>query len=124
MASSSFIFEIFPANSVPGGLATLSLAVAVGIALGNLRVKGVRLGVAAVLFSALLFAQFGSNIDPKVLEYFRDFALVLFIYTLGLQMGPGFFASLRAEGLLLNALAVTVVVLGAVTAGLIVHFAK
>jgi putative transport protein len=124
MASSSFIDEIFPANSVPGGLATLSLAVAIGIAFGNLRFKGVRLGVAAVLFAALLFAQFGLSVDPKVLEYFRDFALVLFVYTLGLQMGPGFFASLRAEGLRLNILAVLVVVLGAVTAGLIVYFAK
>ena len=125
MTSSHFIDEIFPSNSpVPGGLATLSLAVAIGIALGNIRVKGVRLGIAAVLFSALLFAQFGLTIEARVLEYFRDFALVLFVYTLGLQMGPGFFSSLRAEGLRLNLLAVSVVILGAVTAGLIVHFAK
>jgi AspT/YidE/YbjL antiporter-like protein len=123
MTSSAFIDNIFPANSVTGGLATLALAVAIGIAFGNLRFKGVRLGVAAVLFSAMLFAQFGLTIDPHVLEYFRDFALVLFVYTLGLQMGPGFFSSLRAEGLRLNVLAVLVVTLGAVMTGLIVHFA-
>jgi putative transport protein len=124
MTSSTFIDNIFPANSVTGGLATLALAVAIGIAFGNLRFKGVRLGVAAVLFSAMLFAQFGLTIEPHVLDYFRDFALVLFVYTLGLQMGPGFFSSLRAEGLRLNVLAVSVVVLGAVMTALIVHFAK
>jgi putative transport protein len=124
MTSSCFVAEIFAEGSVAGGLATLSIAVAIGIALGNVRVKGVRLGVAAVLFSALLFAQFGLSIEPRVLEYFRDFALVLFVYTLGLQMGPGFFASLRAEGLRLNILAMTVVICGAITTALIVHFAK
>jgi putative transport protein len=124
MTSLAFIEQIFPYGSVPAGLATLSIAVAIGIALGNVRVKGVRLGIAAVLFVALLFAEFGLSIQPEVLEYFRDFALVLFVYTLGLQMGPGFFASIRAEGLRLNFLAVTVVLLGAVTTALIVYFAK
>jgi putative transport protein len=124
MTSSPFIDQIFPAGSVPGGLATLSIAVAIGIALGNVRIKGVRLGVAAVLFAALLFAECGLSIKPEVLEYFRDFALVLFVYTLGLQMGPGFFSSLKAEGLRLNIMAVTVVLLGAVTTALIVYFAK
>src|ERR1700729_908314 len=114
MTSSFFIADLFPEGSVPGGLATLALAVAIGIAFGNLRFKGVRLGVAAVLFAALLFAQFGLTIEPHVLEYFRDFALVLFVYTLGLQMGPGFFSSLRAEGLRLNVLAVVAVIIGSV----------
>ena len=123
MTSLAFIEDIFPAGSVTGGLATLSLAVAIGIAAGNLRFKGIRLGVAAVLFIALLFAQVGLTIDATVLNYFRDFALVLFVYTLGLQMGPGFFASLRAEGLRLNALAVSAVVLGAIATGLIIRFA-
>jgi putative transport protein len=124
MTSHLYLGSIFRPDDPTAGIATLSLAVAVGIALGNIRIKGVRLGVAAVLFAAMLFAQLGLSIEPRVLEYLRDFALVLFVYTLGLQMGPGFFASLRAEGLRLNILAVLVVVLGAVTAGAIVHFAK
>ncbi len=119
----TFMHRIFPdPASVPGGLATLSIAVAVGIALGNLRFKGARLGTAAVLFSALLFGQLGWTIEPTVLEYFRDFGLVLFVYSLGLQMGPGFFSSLRAEGLKLNLLAVSVVILGAITTVVIIHF--
>ena len=84
------------------------------------RILGVKLGVAAVLFSALAFGQLGLSIDPLVLNYFSNFALVLFVYALGLQLGPGFVASLKADGLRLNLLAVAVVGLGAVmTAGLI-----
>src|SRR6516165_3972124 len=113
MPLADLLHRFFPSGSVPGGLATLSLAIAIGIALGNICVKGVRLGVAAVLFSALLFGQLGLTIDPQVLQYFRDFALVLFVYTIGMQLGPGFLASLRDEGLRLNLLAVAVLVLGA-----------
>lgn len=112
--------NVLPNGSVTGGLAILALAVALGIALGNIRIAGIRLGVAAVLFSALLFAQLGLTINEQVLEYLRDFSLVLFVYTIGLQTGPGFVASLRAEGLRLNLLAVATIVLGALmTAGII-----
>jgi putative transport protein len=122
MMSAAILHNIFP-NPVTGGIATMSIAVAIGIALGNLRFKGARLGTAAVLFSALLFGQLGWSIDATVVNYFRDFGLALFVYALGLQMGPGFFASLRSEGLKLNFLAVAVVVLGAATTWAIVHFA-
>ena len=104
--------SVLPSGSDTKGLATLSLAVAVGIAIGNFRIFGVKLGVAAVLFSALLFAQMGLSIDSIVVEYLRDFALVLFIYSIGLQMGPGFTSSLRDQGLRLNAVAIVVIVLG------------
>ncbi len=100
-------------DTVTGGLAWLALAVVVGIALGNVRIAGVKLGVAAVLFSALAFGQLGLSIDHGVLEYFSSFALVLFVYALGLQLGPGFVASLRSDGLRLNGLAMAVVVIGA-----------
>ena len=106
--------------TVTGGLAWLALAVVFGVALGNVRLFGVRLGVAAVLFSALVFGQLGLSIDKGVLDYFSSFALVLFVYALGLQLGPGFVASLRADGLRLNSLAVVVVVGGALmTAGVV-----
>jgi putative transport protein len=120
MSIAQLVHEILPSGSVAGGLATLSLAVAIGIAAGNIRVRGVRLGVAAVLFSALLFAQIGLTIDPAVREYLRDFSLVLFVYTLGLQLAPGLLASLKQEGLKLNLLAVAVLILGALLATTIV----
>jgi putative transport protein len=110
------IESLFPRGSVPSGLATMSLAIAVGIAMGSIRIAGVPFGVAAVLFAGLLFGQLGLSIDPQVLKYFRDFALVLFVYTIGMQLGPGFLASLRAEGLRLNILAVITLVLGAIMA--------
>jgi len=120
MSLSTIVEKVLPHGSVTGGLATLSLAIALGIALGGIRIRGVRLGVAAVLFSALIFGQLGLSIEPQVLEYFRDFALILFVYSIGLQMGPGFIASLRAEGLRLNLLALGVLVLGAVLSTIIV----
>ena len=114
------LHEVLSPDTVTGGLAWLALAVVCGVALGNVRVGGVKLGVAAVLFAALAFGQLGLTINRDVLEYFRSFALVLFVYALGLQLGPGFVASLRADGLRLNLLAVAVVVLGALmTAGVV-----
>jgi putative transport protein len=112
--------EVLNPETVTGGLAWLSLAVVFGIALGNVRIFGIKLGVAAVLFSALVFGQLGLAIDQHVLAYFSSFALVLFVYALGLQLGPGFVASLRSDGVRLNGLALAVVVLGALlTAGLV-----
>jgi putative transport protein len=120
MSITKIVETIYPHGSVAGGLATLSLAIAVGIALGGIRIRGVRLGVAAVLFSGLIFGQLGLSVDPQVLQYFRDFALVVFVYSIGMQMGPSFVSSLRAEGLRLNLLAVAVLVLGALVSAAIV----
>lgn len=107
-------------NTVAGGLATLSLAVVLGLALGAVRVRGLRLGVSGVLFSSLLFGQLGLTVEPKVLEFLRDFALIIFVYAIGLQVGPGFVTSMRHEGLRLNMLSLIVVVVGAVlTAGVV-----
>jgi putative transport protein len=78
-----------------------------------------KLGISGVLFSALLFGQIGLTIDPKVLQFLRDFALILFMYAIGLQVGPGFISSLRTEGLRLNLLSVAVLVLGAVMSAVV-----
>jgi putative transport protein len=109
-------------DSVSWGLAMLSLAIMLGLALGAIRVRGIRLGVSGVLFSCLLFGQFGARIDPTILTFLRDFALIIFVYAIGLQVGPGFFASLRQEGLRLNLLSIAVIVFGAFLTGLFVLF--
>lgn len=88
------------------------LVAAIGMAIGHIRFKGIGLGIAGVLFVGLGFAHFGLNINHEVLEFLRDFGLVLFVYTIGIQVGPGFFASLRRNGLGLNLAAASVVVLG------------
>lgn len=111
-------------SSVTQGLAILSLAVAFGLALGAIRIRGIKLGIAGVLFSSLVFGQLGFTVDPRVLYFLRDFALILFVYALGLQVGPGFITSLRNEGLRLNVLSLLVIVLGALLAAIVVHIAN
>jgi putative transport protein len=103
-------------RSIAANLAILALAVTIGLALGAISVRRVKLGISGVLFSSLLFGQLGFTIEQNVLEFLRDFALIVFMYAIGLQVGPGFGASLRAEGVRLNVLTFCVVVLGAVMA--------
>ncbi|MGA2230595.1 MAG: putative transporter [Tepidisphaeraceae bacterium] len=109
----NFFDALWPPGSVASGLATLSLAVTFGMALGAIRVRGVRLGISGVLFTALLFGQFGQTPSEQVLSFLGDFSLIVFVYTIGLQVGPSFVDSLKAEGLRLNLLSVAVLVLGA-----------
>lgn len=92
----------------------LGLVAALGLQLGHIRVYGVSLGVAGVLFVGLVFGHYGFTMDHSVLEFARDFGLILFVYTIGLQIGPGFGASLRKQGLPLNLMAAGIVLLGVV----------
>jgi putative transport protein len=100
------------AHSVTETVAILCLVIATGLAIGSLAVKQLRFGVAGVLFSGLLFGHFGFRIDQHLLEFLREFGLILFVFTIGLQVGPSFLSSLKKQGLLLNALGAGVVVLG------------
>jgi putative transport protein len=101
---------------VAQAILAISIVAAVGLALGSLGFRGIRLGTAGVLFAGIFFGQLGMRIDERILEFVRDFGLILFVYTIGLQVGPGFFSSLRRQGLQLNVLAATVVLLGGLIA--------
>lgn len=90
----------------------LAVVIASGLAFGSLRFRGIALGSAGVLFAGLLMGQLGQGIDHQVLNFLKEFGLVLFVFTIGLQLGPGFIASLRADGLRLNLLAGGVVLGG------------
>jgi putative transport protein len=92
------------------------------LALGSLSVKQLRLGVAGVLFSGILFGHFGFRIDQHLLEFLREFGLILFVFTIGLQVGPRFLSSLKKQGLILNALGAGVVILGGLFAVLWAFF--
>ncbi|HYH37749.1 MAG TPA: putative transporter [Azospirillum sp.] len=103
----------------------LGLVSAAGLALGHLKVRGVGLGIGGVLFAGIagghLAKQAGVTFNAEMMDFIRDFGLILFVYTIGIQVGPGFFAALRASGLRLNALALLMVGLSvAVTAVLAV----
>ena len=104
-----------------------ALVISVGLALGRIKVFGVSLGVTFLLFVGLAAGHFGMAIEPHVLTFLRDFGLILFIFFIGLQVGPSFFSSFKSGGIILNGLAAGAVVLSilvtillwALTAGLI-----
>lgn len=107
-----WLIHLFTQESVARTVVLLGITGAAGTAFGKIRIFGVSLGVAGVLFAGLFLGYLKLSIDAHVLEFVREFGLILFVYTLGLQIGPGFFGSLRARGLVLNAFAATVVLLG------------
>ena len=80
----------------------ISVIIAVGLGLGKLRVWGISLGVTFVFFAGILAGHVGLSIDPEILKYAEDFGLMLFIYELGLKVGPGFFSSFSRGGIRLN----------------------
>ena len=103
-----FLQELLvPGNtSLAATLVLLSFVIAVGIYLGKIRFWGVSLGVTFVLFVGILMGHFGYEIQPEVLKFVREFGLILFIFAIGLQVGPGFFSSFKKGGIRLNMLAV------------------
>ena len=118
--------EILAQGPVAKAILALSIVAAAGLALGSLGIRGIRPGAAGVLFAGILCGQLGMHIDDRILEFVRDFGLLLFVYTVGLHVGPGFFSSLKQRGLLLNALGAAIVLLGGlIVAGFrfLFHFA-
>jgi putative transport protein len=99
-------------TSVESTLLILALVIAAGMALGRISFRGIRLGVAGILFVGLTFGHFGFTPDPIVLTFAREFGLVIFVFAIGLSIGPGFFNALRSHGLTLNLLGASVVLLG------------
>ena len=98
----------------------LSAVIASGLALGNIKVKGVSLGVAFVFFAGITAGYAGLNVDATVLDYAQTFGLALFVYTLGLHVGPNFFGSLKHEGMALNLWSLALIALGTLTALLLI----
>jgi putative transport protein len=109
------------ANPVAYSILLISLVAVVGLGFASLKVRGIGLGVTGVLFAGLIFGHFGFHLEHHTLEFLREFGLILFVFTIGLQIGPGFFASLRDKGLALNGLAAGIVIGGGI---LTVIFAK
>jgi putative transport protein len=108
--------ELLAPGIVAQAVLALSIVAAVGLALGSVGFRGIRLGSAGVLFVGIFFGQLGMHFDERILEFVRDFGLILFVYTIGLQVGPSFISSLRRQGLQLNVLAAGVVLLGGLIA--------
>jgi putative transport protein len=111
------------AQPVAWAVLVLMTVAVVGLAISSLKIRGVGVGIAGVLFAGILAGHLGLRIEKEILDFVREFGLMLFVFTIGLQLGPGFFASLRASGLKLNSLAASVVLLGAVLAISIAYLA-
>ena len=103
---------LFPGNtSIASTLVLYSFVIAAGICIGKVKIAGVSLGVTFVLFVGILMGHFGYTVDGNILKFVREFGLILFIFAIGLQVGPGFFSSFRKGGVRLNMLAVLAIVL-------------
>lgn len=103
---------LFPGNvSLASTIVLYSFVIALGVYLGKLKLCGVSLGVTFVLFVGIIMGHFGYKVDHEVLHFVREFGLILFIFSIGLQVGPGFFSSFKKGGMKLNGLAVLGIVL-------------
>lgn len=107
-----FLVDLFSGNGIATSLLYICLTAFVGTVLGKLKVGSVKLGIAGVLFTGIILAHFGARVNPEMLHFAQEFGLILFVYAVGIDVGPRFFSSFRSDGLLLNGLAVAIVFLG------------
>src|SRR4029079_19347335 len=98
----NWLFELHKTQPVAHAIGVLAFVCILGMALGSLRFRGIGLGTAGVLFAGLCVGHLGNAVDRQTLEFVKEFGLVLFVFTLGLQLGPGFFAALRQQGIKLS----------------------
>ena len=112
----NWFVELFTEHTFIQAVMILSLICATGLALGRIKVFGVSLGVTFVFFAGIIAGHFGITINPEMLALAQNFGLILYIYSLGLQVGPGFFSSFKQGGLKLNLLAFLLIITGSLTA--------
>ncbi|MDE6323473.1 MAG: putative transporter [Paramuribaculum sp.] len=108
--------SLFWEQSALQALCVISVIIAIGLGLGKLRLCGISLGVTFVFFTGIMAGHIGLSIDPEILKYAEDFGLMLFVYELGLKVGPGFFSSFRSGGIKLNLLGLGLVLTGSAVA--------
>lgn len=104
-----WLCDLFTGSNVAHAIFIYSIVIAAGVILGKLKVKGVSLGATFVLFVGILMGHFGFSVDPTTLKFIQEFGLILFIFSIGIQVGPGFFSSFKEGGLRLNGLAMSIV---------------
>ena len=105
------MIELLTHGGTAGAIIILALVIATGLWLGRFKVMGISIGSTWILFVGIILSHFGFRIDPTMLGFIKDFGLILFVFAIGLQVGPGFFRSFRKDGLPMNALAMTLVLL-------------
>lgn len=120
----SNLFKGFPeywGGGVAHSVLIVSLVMTIGLLLGKLKIRNISLGLAWVLFVGILFGRFGLTLEPNLLHFIKELGLIIFVFAIGLQVGPGFFASFRRGGFALNGL-MMIVLACSVAITLIIHF--
>jgi putative transport protein len=108
--------QLFMNQGVAHAVIILSIVITLGVLLGKVKVGGISLGVTWVLFIGIIVSHFGMRIEPVTLGFVKDFGLILFVYSVGLSVGPNFVSSFKKGGLALNGWATLIVLLGCVCA--------
>ena len=116
-----FLKNLFSSSDTAATILYLSLTAFAGVLLGKIEIKKVKLGSAGVLFCGLLIAHLGAKADPHALHFIREFGLILFVYAIGIDVGPRFFSTFRNDGLKLNLFASGIVFMGFAIA-LVFHY--
>ena len=111
-----WLTELFIGNSVAHTLFIYAIVIAIGVMLGKVKIFGISLGATFVLFCGILVGHLGVEVDPATLKFIQEFGLILFIFSIGLQVGPSFFSSFKHEGIQLNGVAMLIVALNVVVA--------
>ena len=118
----NWLVELFTKDSVAHAMLIYGIVIAVGVTLGKVKIFNISLGITWVLFIGILASHFHFLINKEVEHFVREFGLILFVYSIGLQVGPGFLSSLKKQGLSLNLLAAGLVLTGAIVTVLIHYF--
>lgn len=115
-----WISSLFFGSSIAHTVFTLAITIAIGIALGKIKIAGISLGITWILFVGIALSSFGMQIDPTIIAFIKEFGLILFVYSVGMQVGPSFFSSFKQGGMRLVGIA-TAIVLGGVLTAYIIH---
>ena len=111
--------DLFTGTGIAHSIMLFAFVIATGLLLGKFKVKGVSIGSTWILFVSIILSHFGFLADPTVLAFMKDFGLILFVFSIGLQGGPGFFHSFKSGGVLMNLLAVGMILLAVLVTWLI-----
>lgn len=112
----NWLVDLVTGNSVAHAIFIYSVVIALGVILGKIKFKGISLGATFVLFVGIIMGHFGLGVDANTLKFIQEFGLILFIFSIGIQVGPGFFSSFKEGGLVLNGLAICIVALNIIVA--------
>ena len=114
-----WLYNLFFGTGIAQAVLVISLVITIGILLGKIRICGISLGVTWILFVGIAMSHFGMSIDNEIRHFAQEFGLILFVFSIGLQVGPSFFSSFKHGGMQLVGCAVAIVLLGVATAGVL-----